>query len=160
MQFHDVLVGDEMVWPNLLSIEHVLAPHARELEALGDVLVDEACNVVHRVAAPYRERLVVVGLFTRRLRVDTHDLERLEQERSDLVEAVAGFRRDGQGGVAQPEQFLEYLDLLGVRVEVTLVGDQNRRQVKAERVVVFFCLLRRIGVQSRPGRSEKDLLFL
>ena len=136
MEFYHIFVGNEMVGAHLLAVKDVAAPHARELEAVGDVFVHEARDVVHGITAAHGKGLVVIGLFAWCLGVDAHNFERLEQERPELLEAVAGLGRDREGGEAQPEQFLEDLDLLGVRVEVTLVGDQHGRKIEPERVVL------------------------
>ena len=41
MQLHKVAIGYEMLRSNLLAIENVGAPHACELQVLGNVFVQE-----------------------------------------------------------------------------------------------------------------------
>ena len=51
-------IGDDVISTDLLAIEDLGAPHARELEIPRDVLVHELGDVMYRATMTYRERLV------------------------------------------------------------------------------------------------------
>ena len=61
MQLNEIAVGNQVVWANLLTVEHVCSPDASELQVSCNVLVHQLGDVVYRVAATRRERFVVVG---------------------------------------------------------------------------------------------------
>jgi len=51
-------LSDEVIGPDLLPVEYTVTPDARVAKFLREVLVHEACDVVHRIATPNREWLV------------------------------------------------------------------------------------------------------
>jgi len=87
-----VAIRDEVVGPDLLAVEYFGTPDTRKLESLRDVLVHEPRDIGDGIAAAHREGFFPVRRFPRCLRVNAHDLERLEQERPECIDAVSGFR--------------------------------------------------------------------
>ena len=92
-----------MIGPDLLAVEHIGAPHARELEFARNVFVHQLGDIENGVAVPCRKGLVILGGFARRLGVDAYYLQCFEQERSQCTQARPGFGGHGQGRVTQAE---------------------------------------------------------
>src|SRR5210317_2200145 len=103
MQFDKVTINNNMVRTYLLTVKYLGAPHARKLQALGDVLVHQTRDVQHGAATTYGKGFVVVCRLARCLRVNANDLERPKKKRTERVETVSGFRRHGQGRITQAE---------------------------------------------------------
>ena len=148
-----------MLRADLLAVEHVGTPDARELQTTCNILVHQLCDVMDRATPAHGKRFVLVCRAARCLRIDPDDLERAKQESAELIQAVAGLGRHRQRGKTQPEQFLENLDFLRVRVQVTLVGDQHCGQLEPERVVDLTLVYRRCLGQPRPFGCENNLPF-
>jgi len=58
VEFHDVLVPDDVLRAHLLAVVDAVAPDAGESQALSDVLVHETRHVVNSGAVEKRERPV------------------------------------------------------------------------------------------------------
>ena len=85
MQFYDIAIDDKMVGTHLLTVEDLVAPHTCKLHPTGNVFVHQLRDIEDRTPSTHRERLVIVGWFTRRLGVDTNNFQRSKQERSQLI---------------------------------------------------------------------------
>jgi len=95
VKLHDVLIREDVVAVHLLAVELRVAPDPRELEALGDLLVDVHGEVVDCRALREDERPREVGLFPRLLGIDADSIQLPEQDLAQDVEPRAGDRGDG-----------------------------------------------------------------
>src|SRR5258708_7944507 len=84
VQLDDVSVRNTMLGSNLLAVESAAAPKPGELERTRKLLMHEARDVKHCVAAPYREGASPFGWLARRLCVHAHNGQRVEQKRREL----------------------------------------------------------------------------
>lgn len=104
MQLHHVLVRENVVAVHLLAVELRATPDARELEALGDLLVDVQGEVVDRRPLGEDERPPEVGLFPRLLAEDANSSEVAEQDLAKVLEPRAGESRDGEEGEVRADR--------------------------------------------------------
>src|SRR6266545_4254002 len=124
MELDHVAIGHRVLASHVLAVEPGRSPYARVLEGAGEVLVDEARDVLHGLTAPEREGPVPVGRAARRLGVDAHEAEVPEEARTDLPETLPAARRHGESRIGEPGEVQEGPQL-GLRIAeaVDLVGD-------------------------------------
>ena len=74
-----------MVWTDLLTVKHIGAPNACKFQTPGNVFVHQTSDIEHRAATTHGERLVSICRFTRRLGVDTDDLQRAKKKGRQIL---------------------------------------------------------------------------
>src|SRR5918994_468422 len=87
MQFDHVTVRQRILAPDMVPIDHGFAPYASVLERACEVLVHEACDLFHGLAATQGKRPVLPGCATRSLCVDAYDTEVAEQPGANFPQA-------------------------------------------------------------------------
>ena len=126
MQLNHVTVRQRILAPDMVPIHYGFAPYASVLERAREVLVHEARDRVHGLAATQGKRPALPGCVTRSLGIDTYDTEVAEQPGANFPQAPPGGCRHGQCGIVKPRDLQERPEL-GVRVgeAVRLVGDEQ-----------------------------------
>ena len=134
-------------------------PELRVLERSREVLVNQTRHIVNGAARAHRERGAHVRRTAWGLGVDAGDLEPLEQEPSDRIEAGAGLDRRCDAWQIGAAELAERGDF-AVRIleKIGLGRDRQGRQPNRERIVVFGL---RVGRLQRlvPVREQRDSPF-
>ena len=86
MQLDDIPVGNDVAGSDLLALESGRSPHARVLERSGEILVDQACNIRHRLSTTQRVRSGAICSFPGRLGIDAHDAQVIEEPRAQFTQ--------------------------------------------------------------------------
>src|SRR3981189_984376 len=123
-----------MIWPYLLSVECPAPPQTCEFERPSDIVVHKSSDIGHGVALTHDERPRPVGRMAGWLGVHTYDPQSAEHEWRESPKTIAALRRDGDCRESHARELFEHLHFIGVRIQVALVGNEERGQPNPERI--------------------------
>ena len=104
MQLDDVPVGNDVPGPDLLTLEPGRSPHARVLERPCEILMDQACNIRHRLSTTQRVRSGAICRLAGCLGIDAHDAEVIEEPRADFTKPLPADCGDGERRIVQAHE--------------------------------------------------------
>ena len=111
MQLDDVPVGNDVPGPDLLTLEPGRSPHARVLERPCEILMDQACNIRHRLSTTQRVRSGAICRFARRFGIDAHDTQVIEEPRAYFTQLAPADCGDGKRRILRAHELQQRAQL-------------------------------------------------